>query len=48
MFAQTKATLIQVQFIPKCGFILISTGKAKVHEPQLARFALYNSPAWRM
>jgi len=45
MFTQTKATLIQVQFMTtKCGFILMSMRIAKIPRPRLVPFALYNSP----
>jgi len=50
MFAQIKTTSIQVQFMPKCRFILIviSTRIAKIHTLRLVRFALHNLPAWVM
>jgi len=34
---QIKATLIQVQFMPKCGFILISMRIAKIRATTSAR-----------
>ena len=37
-FAQIKATLIQVQFMPKCRFILINMRIAKTFSQCLARF----------
>ena len=41
-----EATLNQVQFKPKCRSILISMWIAKIRTPRLARFSLYNLPAW--
>jgi len=32
--------------MPKCGFILISMRIAKIRVARLARFSLFNSPAW--
>jgi len=34
--------------MPKCRFILKSMRIVKIRTPRLARFALYNSPAWLM
>ena len=40
--------LIQIQFMPKCRFILTTMRIVKIRTPRLARFTLYNSPAWLM
>jgi len=41
-FTQIKATLVRIQAVSTCGFILISMRIAKIRTPRLARFGLYN------
>jgi len=46
MWTQIKATLIQIQSMSNCRFILISMRIEKIRTEMLERFSLYNLPAW--